>query len=346
MSIFSCKKENCTVSVNGKCLEGHSDPSQCPNIIIVDKGQNNKIIKDADISTNNTNGIFIDLFQGNAMDLVQSDIITRNNFTKLIIIAGPVESGKTTLLLSIYEKFQESSFAGYLFAGSLTLPEFERRCHLGRIESWSVKADTERTRRESGINLLHLKVCNEGTYNIFRDVLLTDLTGEIFESIRDSTEECKKFKTLLRSDHFVLLLDCNKIVDKQYRQNALFDGLNMLQSCLDADMLNKTSYVQILFSKIDIIDRINDIKEKEEVNAFINYIEQKFITQFSQRVKNLCFFKVAARPEDSLLPFGYGLDKLFQFWIEETANRSFINELSMSTTFLREIDRFKCFINH
>jgi len=39
--------------------------------------------------------------------------ITAANLTRVILIAGEADSGKTTLLASLYDKFNERAFAGF-----------------------------------------------------------------------------------------------------------------------------------------------------------------------------------------------------------------------------------------
>ncbi len=55
--------------------------------------------------------------------------------TLLYVVAGPHESGKTTLIASIWELFSISSLADFIFAGSKTLAGLERRCHYSRTSS-------------------------------------------------------------------------------------------------------------------------------------------------------------------------------------------------------------------
>src|SRR4051812_6581560 len=45
----------------------------------------------------------------------------------VIVLAGAVASGKTTLITALYERFGHGPIAGHRFAGSLTLPGFEAR---------------------------------------------------------------------------------------------------------------------------------------------------------------------------------------------------------------------------
>jgi len=195
---------------------------------------------------------FVKLPEGGAFDLLSASVVTCANSTQVIVLAGGIGSGKTTLLASIYEKFQKSPFAGYIFAGSLTLPAFERRCHLARIASERSQPDTERTKGMED-TLLHLRVRKQDLSYPSQDLLFTDLGGERFRLARDSTEECRRLEILLRADHFVLLMDGEKLAQVEDRLQARASSRSLLRSCLDAQMLGAHSYVDVLFTKWDLV---------------------------------------------------------------------------------------------
>src|SRR5438094_3901098 len=71
---------------------------------------------------------------------------------RLVVVAGPVGCGKTTLLTSLYELFQWGPVAEFEFAGSKTLPAFEQRCHLSRSASGASEPKTQRTLNERTVD--------------------------------------------------------------------------------------------------------------------------------------------------------------------------------------------------
>ena len=230
-------------------------------------------------------------------------------------MAGPPDSGKTTLLTSLYECFQRGPFCDYLFVGSRTLPGFERRCHLARIASGRTKADTERTRPGQGYQLLHLRVRAKDLGKPPQDLLFSDLPGETFRLVKDSTEECKSLTLLRRADHFVLLLDANRLVRVEYRAETASDGESLLRSCLDAQMLGRFSLVNILFTKWDLVRARAEESATEE---YIASLKARMKSRFASRVGRLRFFRVAVRPVGgSELPFAYGLSNIFPAWVED-----------------------------
>src|SRR3989304_7885544 len=180
-----------------------------------------KIIDEANINQDDEyTRIFHD---GLCLDLSSSNNVVADAPTQLIILAGASESGKTTLLASIYEKFSEGGLADFYFAGSRTLPGFEQRCHLARIASGRPVADTERTKANDRIELLHLRVAKKRMKTSHTNLLFTDISGETFRIIKDSTDECKKYHILMRADHFVVLIDGAQLISLTKRQKAYYD---------------------------------------------------------------------------------------------------------------------------
>src|SRR5579872_6636824 len=74
----------------------------------------------------NPSSNFIDLPAGRELNELEATSLAISRPVQLIVIAGPVLCGKTTLLTSLYESFQSGGVSGCTFAGSNTLPAFER----------------------------------------------------------------------------------------------------------------------------------------------------------------------------------------------------------------------------
>ncbi len=280
---------------------------------------------------------------GIALKTTSTNVITQKRQTRLIIIAGGVKAGKSTLLSSIYEKFYEGSFKTYLFAGSKTLLEFERICHDSRIASNRKNAETERTKLSDSFKFLHLLLHNKTT-NKKQDLLFTDVSGEIFENIRDSSEECRRHSILKRCDHFALLLDGEKLSNPETRGVVVSDGAQIIRRLLDNEILGIHSLIYILVTKFDIIS--DKIKKDSTLETYIEIIkETKFLAPFKSRVSNIHICNIAARPNEvysSELELGYGVEDLIEKWVENyPLTRIKQKESEPTTYFSRVIDRFK-----
>ena len=127
----SCSVPDCPFSTTGECLEGVEPPSSCPRLAS----------KDTVVAGDNVN-----LPSGEAISEDDAFTITRKHRTNVVVVAGPKESGKTTIVTSIYESLLDAPFGDASFAGSQTLLGFKKlRCHEGRMTSNRTVAHTVRT---------------------------------------------------------------------------------------------------------------------------------------------------------------------------------------------------------
>jgi hypothetical protein len=254
----------------------------------------------------------IDLGPGGDLTPETAGSIASAGLTRLVFIAGEAETGKTTLLAAIYEKFNEGAFAERSFAGSETLVGWEKKCHLARIASGSERAETERT---LGLQqrLLHLRLQKQDLSAEPQDVLFTDLSGEVFKLIRNSTAECQQLGMLKRADHFVLLVDGKMINTAENRHEAFTNSVALLRSCVDAEMVGTHSFVDVVFSKCDLL---NDADR--ETSDFLNYAVETITGRYRKRFGRLRFHKVAARPESTAIPFAFGISDLLRSWLEDS----------------------------
>jgi hypothetical protein len=249
---------------------------------------------------------------GEALTSVEALAVTRAAPTRVIVVAGPHESGKTTLVASLYERFHSGPFAGYFFAGSRTLVGFERRCHLSRRASGRETPDTERTSQAASDVLLHLTVRAEpgGSRS---DLLFTDIYGEAFRQAADSTDEAEQLSVLRRADHVALLLDGAKLASLTQRQEPFSQADALLASCLEVGVLGPESQVQVLVTKSD---RLRSGPRSEANVAFVAARWAWLEGRYRDRFASLEQFEVAARPEaPSLLGTAHGLDNIFPLWV-------------------------------
>lgn len=256
---------------------------------------------------------FIDLPQGKELNDLAALDLAKSRPVQWIVLAGPIESGKTTLLTSLYELFQWRKVEGYAFAGSNTLPAFEERCYLSRRESGNVVPRTQRTPYKGpDPQYLHLRVRASEGLRPFRDFLFTDVSGEMFEHARDSTTECKEMLFLKRANHFLLFLDSAYGVQKDKRWAIFEDGKALLRSCVDSQMIGENCVVNVVWSRFDyFVAR----KAEDHHQAFRNDVESELHKLFDEQIPKLIFSQVAARPlEAPSLDIGYGVPALLRQW--------------------------------
>jgi hypothetical protein len=256
----------------------------------------------------------ITLPAGTELNEAQAQTMATGRPVRLIVIAGAADCGKTTLLTSLYELFQSGPVKGNQFADCDTLPAFEKRCHLSRVDSENEEPETARTPYDGPHpEYVHVKIQDgtEGASHI--DFLFTDVSGEMFEHARNSTDECKKLTFLRRASHFLVFLDCEKAVQLERRWGMVQDAKSLLQSCLDSDMLESTCFVTVIWAKCDYFEAA---REKVPINEFVKHVEDEFKAAFGNRIPNFKFHRTAARPTRfPNLRMGYGVKELLKDWI-------------------------------
>lgn len=295
-------------------------------------------------STASTSSSMVLLRTGAALSLEEASMVMGSSFTRLIIIAGDSDSGKSTLITCLHEKFSRGEYAGYLFAGSRTLPAFEELCHESRMISERNEPDTARTPRSKGMRFLHLLVREPSLVRPSRQILISNISGEVFEDAKDFEGDARALDFVRRADHFVLLLNGARLADIGSRNTVVTNARMFLRRLLQAQLLGSNSLVDILISKWDLLassatkQAPNDVDstaklieateqpsadssaEEASVDAFLQQVETQFERNFSAQLSRLRFVRVAARPQlkDSMVE-GYGLEELFGSWVEEAA---------------------------
>jgi hypothetical protein len=242
--------------------------------------------------------------EGEFLTAAEAGEVVRSSPASIVVVAGMARSGKTTLVGGLYGLFHKGPFAGYLFAGSRTLPGFERRCHLARICSEREIPDTERTGFSESHDLLHLRLV-ETANGTRRDILFSDIYGEAFRIAADSAEECRKITILKRAEHVVILADGKKAIDKRERQSAFTAVDSLVRQCLDSGMLDQKSNVQVVLTKWDEVAGQSD--------TFINEKLQWLVDRHRNRLGTLTMHKTALRTTGPIKA-GYGMEELLQIW--------------------------------
>jgi hypothetical protein len=251
----------------------------------------------------------LDLPPGEPLGIGSLGEVLRRVPARVIVIGGTQKTGKTTLIASIYERFRLGPFAGMNFAGSRTLMGFEMICHLGRLESGRETPETERTKLSSGWQVFHLSV---GDLHHRRDLLLADMSGEAYESVRDFGETSSELGLVQRADHFVLLLDGAKLSDVRERHSVYDDSHTILRRLVESRQLSPGTHVTVAFSKWDVVEL-----QENQANAkpFCEQVETRMRDCFQHTLKDLHFARVIAR-DDRVggRPATQGVAELFEGW--------------------------------
>jgi hypothetical protein len=258
---------------------------------------------------------FIDLYAGNGLNSQDTDAVTLRAPAHLVVFAGAVASGKTTVLASVYERLSEGPFAGFQFAGSRSLLGFEQICYLNRLASGGTRPDTPHTPLSDEAAYYHLALRAKEPGAQRRHVLLCAISGELFRLATNSREDCERLTFLPRANTIVVLVDGARLAVPAQRTRAQSEASSILESFLDANMIGSRCRVEFVFSKLDLV-----IEAGEAAKAFLNTTERKYEKRFRGRVPHLAFRRIAARPEVEPCdgPLDDGLADAFVAWTTDT----------------------------
>jgi hypothetical protein len=235
----------------------------------------------------------------------------RRSGARIIVLAGDVESGKTTLLVSLFERFHEGPFCGYDFAGSRSLLAFEQRCHDSRAASQAEVPETQRTELSTS-GFLH--VCVRGDDRRRHELLFWDFTGEVYQRARDSLLDAEQLQVVGSANHFALILDGNQLAQPRLRAVAVTHARTLLRSLVEAGVLAYTTPVDLLVTKWD---EVVGSDPRDETVIFTEAAVARLLAEFGSQFAHIRVYRVAARPQAADLPFGFGLDDLFAHWLDD-----------------------------
>ena len=261
-----------------------------------------------------------DKYQINSGEALNSSDIYRiaaKESTRMIVLVGPVASGKTTMETSLYQLFQNSPVNDFCFAGSYSLQGFEQRAFYTRIKSKGNEPTTQRTSLEDNQAFLHIRLWNRNN-NVISNLILADISGEAFTNHIGQVDEAKiSFPFIERADYVVGIIDGEKLCNKKTRNSIVSEMIEMIRTFWDAELITDGCVLQIVFSKFDIFSKV------ENHNLILEKIKQQIVARPSELFMDIEYYNVAAMPSTiDEFSVGYGLEDLLQGWVRKHVRKS------------------------
>lgn len=329
-----CEKAGCRVAETGKCLEG-LPLDQCPHRVAKAKTQPSDAEKEAvPQEPTSASPKVLDLPRGELLNPAAAVSLLRTKGCHVIALIGPNDAGKTTLVISLYEMFQQGPHSGFRFSGSRTLYDFEQVCHLGRAASRRAVSRTERTSRAAGLKFFHLGLTNEPSGENM-DFLFSERAGEDYRSAADDPTVVSDFPEIGRADCVSIVVDGNRLVDIGARHNVKSDTVLILQGLVDGNALRPEQRLAVVLTKYD---KILESCAVDRANGDFAGLVDKIKGLFGKHFSEIEAFQTAARPDTSEVTRGLGLANLLQFWARPTYIVPYRWEYTLSS---RVFNRFK-----
>ena len=141
-AILTCGRPECRISNTGICAEGHTPVEACPSFGKAELDAQQELDEEFEDEDSEevddqlvAESARMPLLSGESLVPAEVDRFLLRKPAKFVTIVGEFDSGKTTLICALYDRFLKGGFAGYLFSGSHTLLGFEKRSHHSRVDS-------------------------------------------------------------------------------------------------------------------------------------------------------------------------------------------------------------------
>ena len=276
-----------------------------------------------------------DTYQINSGEALSRDkfyTIAAKESTKMLLLLGPVASGKTTIETSLYQLFQEKPVENYYFAGSRSLQGFEQRAYYTRIKSKGSLPDTPRTKVDEEPTFLHLRLWNRDN-DATTNLIFWDISGEAFsENIGKVDSVKKEFSFAERADFVIGIIDGEKLCNKKTKNSVVSEIIQLLRTFLDSGVLGEGCVLQIVFSKYDLLIKEENYAEiieraKNQINGYLEELSA-----------NIEYYCVAAMPSSAKdIQVGYGLSELLQRWCKK---REYISWVPKKLTDFKNLSEY------
>ncbi len=285
-----CKIANCEANSGGKCLEGQG--ANCPNLIALSEkaevsGASPEILPEAVARE--------DLYRGLKLSTVEASELLRSERAHVVVIAGPVDSGKTTLLCKIMEMFQVGPIKDHRFAGSQTLPAFESLCWHNTFESGANAPIVPRTPRSDNEQFFHIQVQNVKGDSIVLDLLIGDLAGETFPEVATDESICRAIVSLARADHLLIAIDGEAIRNPGRRHEQQNYIREFIRRVIQTGQVGRHTALHLVTTKIDVLG-LGD--EGDSGLSFLDHLENRLTADFMRLCGSIHCWRTAARPHN------------------------------------------------
>lgn len=303
-----CSNPDCRVADIGRCVDGF-ELHDCPRYgRDADEDMNASAVIDEESADGHVESI--QLSTADTLTPSEASGLLRVGDARVIAILGPLGSGKTSLIASLYDLFQAGPVAEIEFSRSRTLHAFERACHDARSASRRSEPDMNRTPR-GGVRFYHLDIGGGAAGNVLT-LVMGDRSGEEYQEVADDASIASVFCEVVRADSLTVLIDGERLLDAGARHNLRNETILMLQALHDRGSLRFGSRLALVLTKLDAVQ---DSSFAERAVRDFDRLLSSLRLRFRDVLSSIEPFQIAASPKTDMTR-GTGLRELLSFWLQ------------------------------
>lgn len=226
------------------------------------------------------------IYSGKAMIERELMHFSSRKTVRMVLVAGPFESGKTTLMVMMYHLFREGLNQKIMFKSSRTMKGFWERSEKLLLNSGNKKPKVDRTPRSAQDLFLNLELTNENGQ--VHNLIFTDISGELF-SDQDFLKDLPDF--YLDSKNIILVMDGAAMGDASKRRAMTHEIKIMADNLLKYGIMTRNTNLQVVCTKMDRVIRQNGDTECEQ---YINKKYEEMKETYGQHVAHISLQLVSA----------------------------------------------------
>lgn len=271
-----------------------------------------------------------EIASGEALPLAKTNVISSTEKSLLVVLVGPPNVGKTTLLFSLYDSFQRGPVGALSFAGSQTLLGFEKRLSNYRNINSEATPATSRTSRRIQ-EALHLRVSTPERSKI--NLLLADISGEDFADGANSSTDVEALGFLKGADIVTLVVNCEELSTAAKAENHVRRTQQLLRRLVEGNFLSKRTRFHLVYSKADALPHARDSEAFRKIADIVqDSLMNTLIPTGFQVIPETLFIQSLPSVTKS------GFDALLSMWCAGDESPSFLSEVRVEST--RQFDSF------
>jgi hypothetical protein len=261
----------------------------------------------------------VSLRSGTQLQIGDASDLLGHNHARLIAILGPREAGKTSLIASVFDLFQESPVEEFSFAGSKTLHAFELACHDSRTASRRTIPVQHRT-GHGDVKFYHLDIATKSEPERFT-LLLADRAGEDYRTAADDLSQAGPFPEVVRADTVTILMDGGRLLDNATRHNTRNETKLMIRALAEGNFLQRTPHVIFALTKLDLVQTSN---LKDRVFSDFDNVVEGARPILAPHVESIDAIHIAAAPSNADTARGTGVADLIRSWSRPIERRRIV----------------------